>query len=276
MINAFTVDIEDWQHSQIPSCNKDHWKPKSSRIILNIDILLKLLRDNNTKATFFVLGCIAEELPEILTKIDKEGHEIGSHGYQHRLVYTLTPKEFEEDLVKSLKIVENIIHKKVVSFRAPYWSITRDSYWALEIIKKNGLLYDSSIYPIKNFLYGIQDAPEFPYLLKGDLLEFPGSTVRFLMKKVPFGGGFFLRAYPYFFTRWCIESANNRGLPCMVYIHPHELDEYKYTCHGSLKETFILQFGKNSVRKKLLRLLSVFKFGSLTEVAKKIKDDKDF
>ncbi|MFH1202746.1 MAG: polysaccharide deacetylase family protein [Candidatus Omnitrophota bacterium] len=267
MVNVFTVDIEDWQHSRINFSENNHWSCQNTRILDNLDAILEILADRNIKATFFVLGCIAERLPEILIKIDKKGHEIGSHGYQHKLLYTLTPDEFEQDLIKSLKIIEGILHKKVLSFRAPYWSVTEESLWAIDILQKNGLLYDSSIYPTKNFLYGIPDEPVIPHLVKKDLLEFPGSTIRVLGRNIPVGGGFFLRVFPYFWTKWAIRSLNQRGYPCMVYLHPHEVDEYNYACPGSVKENFILKFGKGRMKKKILQLLSDFKFSSLSEVA---------
>ncbi len=242
MINIMTVDIEDWHYS-IESIPFQHWDKYESRIEETTYQIIELFKQFDITATFFVLGYVAEKHPTLIKEIHSKGHEIATHGHFHRCIYKLTPYEFKEDLKKSIKVIEDITQKKVLGYRAPYWTITKRSYWALDILQEEGIKYDSSIYPIKNFLYGIPNAPMYPYIIKEKvgikLIEFPPSTVKTFGVRVPIAGGFYLRTLPYWFIKWGIKKINQKGQPALVYIHPPEFDSLKPSIKLPLKEKIL-------------------------------------
>lgn len=265
MINILSIDVE--HRLQAPS------RPLQDNEILNIDevkksitMLLDLFKEFNARATFFVSGIIAEKIPETVREIFNHGHEIASHGYSHTLISSLTESQFENDLVKSLDILTAITGSRPVGYRTPYWSITKNSLWALRILSRNGIKYDSSIYPTKNYLYGIADFPRFPHYMKEyEIYEFPGSTFRFYGKNIPFGGGFYLRVFPLWLTNLCMRNMDKQSCPSMIYFHPHELSKERYPLPLWHKENFILNYGKISFIKKIRFLLASYKFLTMRE-----------
>lgn len=265
MKNILTIDYEDMSHSRI-----DHdfdTPPEIDRAMLSsaTDDILGLLDTFGQRATFFVLGVIADSLPDLIKKISRHGHEIASHGFYHKPVYMQKSDEFKNDLQRSIRLIGEIIGKPVLGYRAPYWSITKDSLWALDIIRELNLRYDSSISPAVNFLYGIKDSPRVSYVNAGGVWEVPPSTVKIFKSTVIVGGGFYLRALPYLFTKRCITSMNRNNIPAMVYLHPHEVINHASVHKLSIKDDFILNFNKNTFRRKLIRLLSDFAFTSLED-----------
>ena len=271
MINAMTVDLEDWYHSiDLISCMD--WDKYECRIEKNTYKILELFEQFHVKATFFVLGYVAEKRLSLIKEIHDMGHEIATHGYYHRLVYRQTPHEFREDLRKSLRVIEDITCEKVLGYRAPYWTITKESYWALDILQEEGIRYDSSIYPVKTYLYGIPDSPVYPYTVKqkmGEkLVEFPPSTVTILGFRIPVAGGFYLRALPSWLIVWGIQRINEHGQPAIVYIHPPEFDPKKPVVSLPFKERILHYYNLGVVEEKLKILLSMFKFTSINDLLK--------
>jgi polysaccharide deacetylase family protein (PEP-CTERM system associated) len=224
-----------------------------------------LLASAGVKATFFVLGYVAEQFPGLIRTIADSGHEIGLHSYYHRKVTNLTPEQFRSDLTQGLAAVENASGKKIVGYRAPMFSINQSRFWALEILRDNGFLYDSSIFPIRNIYYGFPDAPRFPYNpFEGDsFVEFPMSTVRFLGINWPIAGGFYMRLYPYQLFKRGLKSINSEGQPAIIYLHPWDIDPDQPRPNPTLREQFTHYYNLHSAEEKLANLLQDFQFAPL-------------
>ena len=270
--NALTVDVEDWFHVSLfrHKIRRDEWDQMKSTVVENTCRVLNLFAQKNVRATFFVLGWVAERFPEIVAAIKELGHEVASHGYGHQIVYELTREEFLRDVGKSLKILEGITGEPVRAYRAPSYSITKGSLWAWETLAQLGIQYDSSVFPVKHDLYGIPDAPRFPFeirLASGPaLVEFPLSTVVLMGKNVPMAGGGYLRLYPHWFIRNSVRRINAEGKPAILYFHPWEVDcDLPRIPLGRLKT--LRHYGNICLTEgRLLRLLDEFAFGTLSEV----------
>jgi len=276
MVNALTVDVEDWYQSstELFECgDKDKLVYPSKKAVSNTLHLLDLFDKHRAKATFFILGTVAEVFPQLVKQIYERGHEIATHGYAHKPVYRQTPEEFTKDLAKSIYLIEKITKERVIGYRAPYFSIIKRSFWALERIIEQGLQYDSSIFPIKRKLYGIPGSPIKPYVVckKGNnnLLEFPISCLRIGNRSLPIGGGGYLRVFPYFYIKQGIERMNKQGIPAVIYLHPYELDVDKadlpkgcFTFRDRLVRR-AQSFNRLKGKIKINSLLSDFKFTSL-------------
>lgn len=264
-----TVDLEDWYHS-IDSIPFQDWDKYESHVQVDTYKILEVFKQFEVRATFFVLGYVAEKHPALIREISSMGHEIATHGYSHRLVYRQTPPEFRKDLRRSIRVIEDVIQQRVLGYRAPYWTITKESYWALDILQEEGIKYDSSIYPVKTYLYGIPGAPIYPYVVKesngNKLIEFPPSTVTICGLRMPIAGGFYLRALPSWLVRWGIKKINNEGQSAIVYIHPPELDPLKPVLKLPLKEKILHYYNLGVMEKKLKLLLSEFKFDSIKQL----------
>lgn len=260
--NAFTVDLEEWFQG-LTSTNPlvERWPDFESRVAPATGRLLDILRAHNVRATFFVLGYVADRHPRLIEQIYSEGHEIGVHGYYHRFVGKLTPDGFARELERGIQAVRRITGEMPIGHRAPYFSINGHTPWAFEVLAAQGLSYDSSIFPSRSLLYGFPGAPRFPHRLAGyDLMEFPISTVRLAGVTVPIGGGFYLRALPYRFVRWGIRQLNRQGEPAIVYVHPWELDcEQRYD-RVTLRERVSHYHGRKTLASKLHRLFADFTF----------------
>ena len=238
------------------------------RIVEATERLLAHFNKYQAKATFFVLGHVAEQHPQLIQKISEAGHEIATHGYAHQLVYQQTPAVFKEDVSQAKKRIEDIIGKSVKGYRAPSWSITPKSLWAWEILEDLGFVYDASVFPIQTYLYGLPTAPRFSYHpqyngVTLDLLEVPSSTVRIFNKNIPFAGGFYFRVLPYALIAQCIKAVNKEGQPAIVYLHPREIDPGQPHLTLSPKERLIHYYGINGCEKKLVRVLKNFEFASI-------------
>ena len=267
-LNILQIDVEDW-YSDLDYKNWEHYE---SRINISINKVLSILQERNTQATFFLLGYIGEHFPEIVEKIKDENHEIGSHGYGHVPLTHQTPFEFEKDLVKSIKILEKIISEKILGYRAPLFTIVEKTSWAIDILKKNNLKYDSSVFPVKTHLYGVEGIPSLPYQISSqnikknfpeeNFLEFPLSSyqVPIIHKNIPISGGFFLRFLPYWFIRHAIKKNNRANQPVTCYIHPWELDP-KQPRINQLK--WFHYYRLHSTEKKFKKLVKDFNFTSI-------------
>ncbi len=237
MRNILQIDVEDWYCDLEPQ----DWSRCEPRVVAATEKVLSVLRDANTKATFFVLGYVAERFPELVRSIEQEGHEVASHGYAHRRISEQTPLEFEEDVRRSIEVLEAITGKKVKGYRAPQFTVMKETLWSLDVLKNLGLEYDSSIFPVKTPLYGIPDAPLYPYRFtpaeaqgQGGFMEIPLSiyTLPLLGKRIPVAGGFYLRFFPYWFVRHALREINRGGNVAVAYIHPWELDPGKPRMEG--------------------------------------------
>ena len=265
--NILTIDLEDWFQSSLELFGKYISNSKelslpTKRVVENTYKLLELLSLYNTKATFFVLGNVAELFPFLVKEIYNQGHEIASHGYSHKLVYKQTREEFREDLRKSIKIIEDITGEKILGYRAPYFSIREDSMWAIEILKEEGLKYDASIFPLKRKLYGVSETK----IDTNGVVEFPVSKISFLGYEFPFGGGGYLRLFPYALTKWAIRKLNKQRVNAIVYVHPYEIDIddfQNYMLPNNIKIWFIRftqEYNRKKTLNKLLMLLRDFMF----------------
>lgn len=264
--NALSVDLEDWFQGILQVDSKD-WSKYENRLAINLSKILAILSNQSIKATFFVLGYIAEKYSTLVTEIVQAGHEIACHGYYHEPIYKQTPEEFREDVLRSKKTIESIINTNVIGYRAPFFSMAKDCMWAIEILQELGFKYDSSVFPTKNFLYGIPDAPQRIYKLgKTDIVEFPLSVLNVMGFKLPICGGFYLRSLPYFVTRYGIQLFNKKGWPVIIYIHPWELDVEKPKLPMGLKWRIIHEYNLNTMEKKFTRLVQDFNFTTVEEV----------
>lgn len=227
--NAMTIDVEDYfQVSAFASnISRDSWSNLPCRVERNVDVILALLNASGVKATFFTLGWIAERYPEMVKRIVTEGHELASHGYSHLRVTEQTVAEFQEDVIRSKALLEQISGQVVQGYRAPSFSIGANSLWALDVLLKAGYKYSSSIYPIKHDHYGMPHAPRFGFYPNGQdgLLELPITTVRVMRRNLPAGGGGYFRLFPYPLSRWLLKRVNQRDKQSGIfYFHPWEVD----------------------------------------------------
>lgn len=273
MTNALTIDVEDYYHvSAFESIIKyEDWGRFESRVEKNTMKILELLNTFKIKATFFILGWIAERSPQMVKEIQKEGHEIACHGYRHQLVYEIGPERFREDITRSKRILEDIIGKEVIGYRAPSYSITKKSLWGLSILAEEGFKYDSSIFPIRHDRYGIPDFSRFAKKInlngKGEILEIPLSTIQLFGKNIPIAGGGYLRLLPVRFIEWGIRSLNKKeNQPAIIYFHPWEIDPEQPKVNGSRVSVFRHHVNIGKTFSKLKRLLNNFQFGPIREV----------
>ncbi len=229
---------------------------------------MEILAEYDVCATFFVLGWVAERHPELIREIQSGGHEIGSHSYWHRFVYSLTPDEFREDLLRSCRTIEEITGERVSSYRAPSFSITADSLWALDILAEENIEIDSSIYPIRHDVYGIPGASPVPQTIttrSGSIHEFPCAVCEILGLKLPVGGGGYFRQFPWRWTRYCLNKINAKNRPFVFYIHPWELDpEQPRIKNAAMKSRFRHYRNLDKTEDRLHRLLKSFRFDKLS------------
>lgn len=228
MQNYLTIDVED--HFQVAAfadfVSVSDWDKMESRVQANLPPILCLLKKYGVHATFFVVGWLAEKHPELVREILKHGHDIGCHSYWHRKIYDLTPAAFREDTVKAKAVLERIINREITAYRAPSYSITKSSMWALDILKEAGFTTDSSIFPIHHDIYGMPGAPRFRYQHQEQgIIEFPISTAVFFGRKIPVAGGGYFRLFPYWFTKLALKRINRKEKqPFVFYLHPWEID----------------------------------------------------
>ncbi len=270
--NILTVDLEDWFHI----CGVDHvlpetgWPYLESRVKRNTSKILDILRRRNVTATFFVLGYIAEQHAGLIRRIQSDGHEIATHGYAHRQVYTMTPDEFRRDLKKAIDVITTITGSQIKGYRAPEWSIRDDSLWALDILRQEGLEYDSSMAPLP--IIGNPAYSRTPHRRKvstGHLWEFPPLTASMPLINLPLGGGWGLRVFPYRFIRATIQKLNRDGEPAVIYLHPREFDRDNPRVRLPLAKHFVLNARVVPTYERLDRLLDDFHFTSISTVLEK-------
>lgn len=256
-LNALTIDVEEWY--QTVFFNKAGYKNDMvTDLAKNIDEILELLEEYNIKATFFIVGLVAEKYPDLVKRIKNGGHEIGSHGYSHNLIYELSKEQFAEEAKKSTDIIEGIIKDKIIGYRASTWSITSRMTWAIDVLESLGFKYDSSIYP-KSFNFN-NSYKRFPFEIKKGFIEFPPSTSRFLMLNLPFAGGIFMRFNRPGYIYNGISKVNKMGFPALIYFHSWEFSNDKSLSGIPTRKRFIQYGNIGSIKKKLNFLFKNFKF----------------
>ena len=271
MLNVLTVDIEEYFHpSEVqPYVDPADWKSLPSRVDDQVQRILDLFQKANTRATFFVLGWVAEHHPRTVAAIRAAGHEIGCHSYAHQLVYNLTPEQFRRDTLRAVKAIEDASGVMVRSYRAPSYSITSRSIWALEVLAECGFTHDSSIYPISHDRYGIPGFNRHPHVIQtpaGPIHEVPIATVRLAEGRVvPVGGGGYLRLLPYRYTSAGIRRVNrDEGKPVCIYFHPWEIDPEQPRLARGMVARARTYTGLHGMQRKLEKLLSEFQFAPLS------------
>ena len=273
-VNALSVDVEDY--FQVRSFEGriafSSWDSFETRFGRNTRELLELYGRYNTKATFFVLGWNAQKDPHLVREIEKAGHEIGSHGWSHTLVYRLTRSQFKEEVVRTKSLLEDISGSPVRGFRAPSYSITKASLWALEVLAEAGHTYDSSIYPIRRKVYGIASAERKPHAWKAgnkEIAEFPMSTARVAGWNVPFASGAYLRLMPLWITKLLVGHHNSKNLSTIVSVHPWELDpDQPRVCSIVERPNHYLRL--RYTRQILEALLQSFRFAPVGDVLRNL------
>lgn len=270
--NALTVDVEDYFHVSAfaDSIGQQEWGNHPLRVEKNTQRLLDMFDEYKVKATFFVLGWVAERKNGLVREIAARGHEVASHGYSHQLVYNQSPDVFREETIRSKSILEDITQARVRGYRAASYSITRQSRWALDILVETGFDYDSSIFPIRHDRYGIPDAPEYPYQLEtsagNSLVEFPLSTMKLFQYRLPVAGGGYFRLYPYSLSRAGLRQINRRQKPFIFYLHPWEIDPEQPRISAGWLSRFRHYNNLDKCEPRLRKLLTEFSFGTAKEV----------
>jgi polysaccharide deacetylase family protein (PEP-CTERM system associated) len=273
VINALSIDLEEWYHSELVEGRRS----SSSQAAEATQPILDLLDRYQTKASFFVVGEVAEQNPRLIQSISEKGHEIGCHTFSHTLVWDLGEDRLREELTRFQTVMEKILGKtKIRGFRAPCFSIDNRNLWALKVLRDTGYQYDTSIFPLKmNPLYGIRGAPTRPYRISLDdvrkedaqspLLEFPLCPLKIGRLKIPISGGFYLRALPRLFLHWGLRRIN-RSQPFLVYFHPWEGYEKTPRFKLPLSNRVISYYGISSALKKFEYLLKCFRFARVDQV----------
>jgi len=265
MKNIFSVDLEDWFCAYNLRINFKDWDKQEIRVVQNTRKILRILAAYNTKATFFVLGWIAEKFPELIKEVETEGHEIATHGYSHTLLTEMTPEEFEKDLIKAIDATGSVVNKPIIGFRAPSFTVTRKTLWALQILNDHRIKYDSSVFPVGFHPdYGIGNSDLNIHQLNG-ITEVPLSVVEILGKRIPCSGGGYFRIFPYAVTKNLIERCNKQGRAVIFYIHPWELDPEQPRLNLPATKKFRHYFNLEKTEKRLGKLLSQFKFQTVRE-----------
>ncbi len=273
--NGLSIDVEDYFHAEAITgfVGRHAWDSLESRVVRNTQRTLDLFAAHNVKATFFVLGWVAARFPQLVREIQSAGHELACHSYWHRRIYELSPEEFHEDTRQAKEAVEDAVGVEVIGYRAPTFSITQRSLWALEVLAGLGFQYDSSVFPIRHDLYGIPGHPRFPCRYgeanKWNLLECPMSTWSFSGRNLPFGGGGYLRILPLVYTHHAFRRVNrDEQRPVIVYFHPWEIDPDQPRIEVPLRSRLRHYTNLSTMRQRIVELLLRYEFVPLRELLK--------
>lgn len=273
MLNALSVDVEDYfQVSAFSTTiHPSTWNQYDCRVERNTQVLLDLFERHHATATFFILGWIAMRYPGLVKEIARRGHEVASHGKAHATLDQMSPASFREEARTQKTLLEDLIQAPVLGYRAPSFSITRRTTWALQILCEEGYRYDSSVFPVHHDRYGIPDAPRFPHdiaLPGGSLREIPPSTLAmFGLPNLPIGGGGYLRIYPFWLTRWGLRRINRiERQPVVVYLHPWEIDPDQPRVSAPLLSRWRHYTNLRATATRIERLLQEFRFADIRTV----------
>jgi polysaccharide deacetylase family protein (PEP-CTERM system associated) len=269
LVNAMSVDVEDYFHvtAFASSLDRAKWPTLESRVERNTQQLLELFARRSVRATFFVLGWVAERCPSLIRELHRAGHEIACHGLTHELVYKQTPQLFREETQRSKSLLEDLTGAKVRGYRAASYSITSQSLWALDILEELGFEYDSSVFPVHHDVYGIPGASRHPFrVASGRLLEVPLTTVKVAGQHLPCAGGGYFRLLPYAFFRWALRRVNREGLPAVFYLHPWEVDPGQPRIAAPWLSRFRHYTNLHRTHSRLETLLTDFRWGTMEDV----------
>lgn len=272
ILNAMTVDVEDYFHVSAFEnvITPGSWGSRVSRVERNTLRLLELMEQRGMKATYFVLGWVADRYPALVREIAAQGHEIACHGYSHQLIYKQTPEVFREETLRSKKLLEDLAQMPVLGYRAASYSITAQSAWALDTLAEAGFAYDSSIFPVRHDRYGMPGTPRFPYLLTTPggktIVEFPLTTLILGGATLPIAGGGYFRLYPYFFSRWGLARVNKMGEPFVFYLHPWEIDPDQPRVNAGWLSRFRHYNNLADCENRLRTLMQDFRFTTMADV----------
>jgi polysaccharide deacetylase family protein (PEP-CTERM system associated) len=262
--NVMSVDLEDWfcvynLSGLIPYAD---WDKYESRVERNTVCLLDLFHRHRVQATFFVLGWVADRFPDLVKEVERQGHEIATHGYSHRLLTFMQPEEFRIDLQRSLEALARATSQKIRGFRAPSFSLTEKTLWAADILRDSGIQYDSSVFPVRfHPEYGIGDAQLEPYRLSEGVTELPMTVAQVLGRRIPCCGGGYFRLYPYAVTRWLMRKCNAQERSVIFYLHPWEVDPTQPRMQGlSWSKRFRHYNHLAKTQERMERLLQDFSF----------------
>ena len=268
LVHGLSFDIEE--HFQVAAfdcaARRRHWDSQQSRVERNTHLILELLADRGVKATMFILGWVAERKPGLVKRILECGHEVGSHGYAHELITVQSPQIFREDVRRAKQILENITGQPVCGYRAPTFSITKETEWALPVLIEEGYQYDSSIVPIVHDYYGIPGANPTIHKIQtssGFIWELPPSTYSLGVMTLPIAGGGYFRLFPYPILRKFLRKVEKKGQPLIMYLHPWELDPDQPRMNGSFFSQFRHYLNLDKVQGRLSQLLMDFSFGQM-------------
>jgi polysaccharide deacetylase family protein (PEP-CTERM system associated) len=277
VVNAMSVDVEDYFQASVfdPVLPRDRWASMESRVVANTRRMLGIFDEFGVRATFFVLGWVAERHPSLVREIAGAGHELASHGYGHRLIYDQTHEAFREDVRRAKALIEDAGGSPVLGYRAPSFSVTTRSLWALDVLIEEGHRYDASIFPIRHDRYGIPGSPRHSYEIQRDgasLTEAPGATVRIGSMNLPIGGGGYFRLLPYFWTKWGISRVNeSERQPIVFYLHPWEIDPEQPRLDVGRLNAFRHYRNLDKTESRLRQLLKDFRFGTMEALVSQVR-----
>ena len=273
VVNGLSVDVEDW--FQVGAfedvIERDNWAQLDDRVDRNTRQVLDLFADSRVKATFFTLGWVAQRHGALMREIADQGHEIASHGWDHRRVFSMSREEFAEDIAKARKVLEDASGQQVTGYRAPSFSIDKRTPWAFEELAEHGYRYSSSVAPVTHDHYGWAEAPRFAFrpLRDSPLIELPVTTAMLGGKRVAAGGGGFFRVLPYAFSRWAIRQVNREeGRPAIFYFHPWEIDPGQPRVAGApIKSRLRHYTNLEKMAGKLRQMIDDFQWGRIDAIA---------
>ncbi len=268
--NAISIDLEEWftVYNFASVYPRDTWHGLEQRAEKSVRRLLEIFKRHNVKATFFVLGWVAEQIPELIRDISMDGHEIATHGYGHELVKVIGPELFREDLLRSIDVIKSAVSTEIVGYRAPSFSVNPDLDWFFETLSEAGIQYDSSLFPVAFHPdYANSGVPLEPYRITPSITEFPMTCFRFAGLTLPCSGGGYFRLLPYQWFKWGIGRVNREGRSAVFYLHPWEIDPDQPRVSGiALQKRFRHYNNLRKCESRLERLLSDFKFTTVRDV----------
>ena len=272
-----SFDVEEYfQVEAAARIGRQDWPSFEMRLPQSVDRILAMLAEHGSTATFFVLGWVARQEPQVVRRIAEAGHEIASHGMDHRMIHTLSRGELRDDLTRSKRTLEDLAGARVIGYRAPTFSLNHATAWAIDALAESGFEYDSSVFPIHHDRYGVPDAPARPHVAAGPsgsrILEIPPLTIRRLGVNWPVGGGGYFRLLPQWMTARAIGAAARCGNPAMIYLHPWELDPGQPVLDMPVLARWRHRVNLSRTEGKLRRLLERFRFSSVAECIDSIRD----
>jgi len=277
MRNALSIDLEDWFHAELIRARGRGARPER-RVPWAVEPILELLQRYDVRATFFVVGDVLRHHPDLVRRLYAEGHEIACHGWSHRTLWSLDPARFAEELDEFDRDAQGIAPvNEIIGFRAPTFSLDERTAWAVDILRDHGYRYDSSIFPVRNYLYGVDGCPRAPYRptraelttdhADGALIEFPMTSCSLGGFDVPVSGGFYLRTIPQIILKPLLAHVNSEGRPFVIYFHPWEGDVRTPRVKGlSLVTRWVTYYNSGAALRKLEALLKRFEFAPLRDI----------